>query len=234
MNERKIPDALLERYLADDLDPGLRARLAGELAGSDADRARLEELERDSAAFLARHPPGPLVARFEEKRRRRPLWHLLAPVALAAAAASVLVFALRWTEGLGVDRQGIQLVIYAAETPGAPIRPKPVASQDDAVRFLLESASVGYVAVFGLDEAGGVRLYHPRAGDSAQAYDPQGPMLPGVTRLPPGSRREEVLGVFSPTPFALEPILAALRARRPLEEVVPPGTLTAKVPLLEQ
>ncbi|HCF56586.1 MAG TPA: hypothetical protein DFS52_01145 [Myxococcales bacterium] len=231
MNERKIKDGLLERLLANDLDPAVRAELARTLESSEADRARLAELERDSAAFLALHPPGPLVARFEETTRRRSLFLRLAPFGLAAAATAAILLAVQWSNSLGVDRQGIQLAIYAADDAGERIVSKSVVSSDDAVRFLLESAHVGYVAVLGRDASGEIRVYYPKDGTAAPAYDPKGPMLPGVTELAPNAGREDLLGFFCPIPFDVAPIVEALRAGEPLESVLPAGTLTAKVPL---
>lgn len=64
---RHIPDALLERYLTDSLDAAERARLEATLADSRQDQARLAELRADSEAFLLRHPPDSLVARFREE-----------------------------------------------------------------------------------------------------------------------------------------------------------------------
>lgn len=75
---RRIPDALLERYLSDSLDAAERARLEMALADSLQDRVRLEELRSDSTAFLIQHPPAPLVARFQEERRRERWWRWLA------------------------------------------------------------------------------------------------------------------------------------------------------------
>jgi anti-sigma factor RsiW len=71
---RRIPDVLLERYLADSLNAAERIRLEASLADSLQDRARLEELRTDSRAFLIQHPPAPLVARFQEEQRQGRWW----------------------------------------------------------------------------------------------------------------------------------------------------------------
>ncbi|MGI5863920.1 MAG: anti-sigma factor family protein [Myxococcales bacterium] len=231
MTERKIKDGLLERFLAGDLDPALRAEIARTLESSEADRARLVELERDSAAFLALHPPGPLVARFEKTTRRRLHFLQLAPIGLAVAATAAIVLAVQWSNSLGVDRKGIQLAIYAADESGERIVSRNVVSSDDAVRFLLESANVGYVAVLGRAPNGDIRVYYPKEGTAAPAYHPKEPMLPGLTELAPNAGREEILGFFCPKPFDVAPIVEALRAGKPLESVLPAGTLSAKVPL---
>jgi anti-sigma factor RsiW len=68
-----LPDALLEHYLAGALDESAREQVEARLQQSAAARSRLEELRADSAAFLSRNPPGPLVARLmrEHPRGRR-------------------------------------------------------------------------------------------------------------------------------------------------------------------
>jgi anti-sigma factor RsiW len=75
---RLIPEPLLECYLMGSLDEEARAEVEAALAQSEADRARLEELRAESAAFLLQHPPEPLVERFEALPR--PQWEaFLAP-----------------------------------------------------------------------------------------------------------------------------------------------------------
>lgn len=56
---RRIPDALLERYLADALSAEAKARLEATLAVSPRDQERLKELRADSEDFLLRHPFTP-------------------------------------------------------------------------------------------------------------------------------------------------------------------------------
>ncbi len=90
---RRIPDVLLECYLVGSLDEEARAEVEAVLAESEADRAWLEELRAESAAFLVRSPPGPLVERFEASRRR--WWRkpvvLFAPVLAVAVVVALMV-----------------------------------------------------------------------------------------------------------------------------------------------
>jgi DNA-binding NarL/FixJ family response regulator len=67
---RRIPDSLLECYLADALDAEERGRLEALLASSPEDRARLEELRKDSLEFYRQHHPEPLIASFQEAWER--------------------------------------------------------------------------------------------------------------------------------------------------------------------
>jgi len=74
MSQRLITDVLLERYLAGDVDAALRAEIDGKLAASASDRERLDELQRDSAAFLvarvalSREPRDRIRARLTSAR----------------------------------------------------------------------------------------------------------------------------------------------------------------------
>ncbi|MBI5548346.1 MAG: hypothetical protein HY901_31070 [Deltaproteobacteria bacterium] len=231
MSARRIPDALLERLAADDLDAELRAHLEKTLAESELDRARLEELQRDSAAFLTAHPPGPLVARFEKREQGRRSWRTIKLLLIPGVAVATLGLVLFLSPGSPIDQQRIQLAVYSAQGPGAVVGPLQVASAGDAVRFVLSGRSMGYVAVFGRDPSGKVRIYAPAEGATARRYDPKSPLLPDIARLAPGSGREEIIGVFSPRPFEIGPVVEALGQAKDLRGLVPEGSLTAVVPL---
>ncbi|AKJ02972.1 regulatory LuxR family protein [Archangium gephyra] len=69
VESRRIPDPLLECYLVESLDAEARAEVEAMLAESAMDRARLEELRDESAAFLVQYPHESLVKRFEEVPR---------------------------------------------------------------------------------------------------------------------------------------------------------------------
>jgi len=224
---RQLKDVVLERYLAEDLSSELRAKIEATLASSEADRARLEELRRDSVAFLAAHPPGPLMARVAEKQRRQFVWRLLAP---ALALAGVAAFTVHTVRRIPIDQKEIRLAVYSAEPDGVA-RPLAVATPGDAVRFLLAGRAMGYVAVMGRDSDGRVHVYVPKKGEAAERYDPKSPLLPDVSTLAPGSGREEIIGVFCPKPFELSRVVEAVEAGRPLTGLLPEGTVTALVPL---
>lgn len=224
MSARTIKDALLERYLAGALAPEPAAEIERLLAQSPADQARLTELRADNQAFLLLHPPAPLLARFEERRGRgRRAWGLRLLVPAAALAA---LFAL-----LPRPRPGqIELALYTAD--GQAVRAEQVVTTDSAMRFVLRGSKIGYVAVLGLDPSGAVKVHFPSGGSAPAPYDPKHePTLPGLLQLAPGEGREQVIGLFSPRPFELAPVLEALKNGRPLEEVLPDGALSARVGL---
>jgi outer membrane protein OmpA-like peptidoglycan-associated protein len=104
---RRISEPLLECYLVDSLEAEARAQVEALLAESEADRARLEELRAESAAFLLRQPPGPLVQRFEVTQHRwwrNPLVLSLPVLAIVVLMVIVLVDALNKTEARAQQR----------------------------------------------------------------------------------------------------------------------------------
>jgi len=225
---RRIKDALLERYLAADVTPAQRTAIDAALASSEEDRARLDELQRDSSAFLVAHPPGPLVAKVAERQRKRLLWRLLAPALAVAGCVAVVAFAAHRGP---IDQKRIELAVYAAQGGDGVARPLAVATPGDAVKFVLAGRAMGYVAVLGRDAQGNVRVYVPKEGQTAEPYSPTSPVLPGISHLSPQSGREEIIGLFCPKAFALAPVVEARRDRQPLTGLLPEGTVTAVVPL---
>jgi anti-sigma factor RsiW len=226
MSGRRIKDALLERYLAGALPPESRAQLEAVLAESEADRARLRELEADSAAFLLKHPPGPLVAKHEATRRRGWRWPaLLFPVVAALAAALLLMlrppgpiddpYTIKGDIALKVLRESGTVESGAEVAPGTRIR------------FSVTAGRAGYVAVLSRDAAGAVTVYHPYAGTEAAPYEPKAPVLPDAIELDDVKGEEAVYALFSEKPFRLDWAVEALRARKPLKEVAPPGVAVA-------
>ncbi|MGC4113722.1 MAG: hypothetical protein QM765_03490 [Myxococcales bacterium] len=224
---RQIKDALLERYLAGDVTPEQRKSLDATLSASEDDRARLDELQKDTSAFLVAHPPGPLVAKVAERQRKRFFLRLMIPAVAVAGCVALLAFA---AHQVPIDQKKIELAVFAAQADGIA-RPLAVATPGDAVKFLLAGRAMGYVAVMGRDAQGHVRVYVPKEGQTAERYDPKKPLLPGVSNLSPQEGREEIIGLFCPREFELAPVVEALRDRQPLTGLLPEGSVTAIVPL---
>ncbi len=221
---RRIPDALLERYLADALDAAERARLDANLADSPRDRARLEELRADSAAFLIQHPPAPLVARFREERRRALWWRwmgLLIPT--LAAAAGALVFLLP-IENPYTSKGSVVLVLHRKTDQGShPVSPGIPLFPHDSVRFTVKTLENGFVAVLSHDAQGTVTVYYPFEGEAAAPYDATHPELPDAIELDDVLGPEHVYALHSTRPFELRWAVDALRQGHPLEKAAPPG-----------
>ncbi|MCY1019707.1 DUF4384 domain-containing protein [Pyxidicoccus sp. MSG2] len=225
--ERRIQDALLERYLADALAPEARRQLESVLAESAPDRERLEALRADSAAFLVQHPPGPLVARYEaaEPARRRPWWVLLVP----ALAASVLVVV--WLREDPYTVKGtVSLVLHRKAGDGSTrVEPGATLAPGDVLQFEVKAAEDGYVAVLSRDGQGTVTVYHPFGGTEAARYQAARPMLPAAIELDGVRGHEEVYALHSSQPFALDQAVAALKEGRKLEDAAPKGVAVEHV-----
>jgi hypothetical protein len=236
---RHIPDALLERYLADALPAEAKSRLESTLASSPEDQARLAELRADSAAFLLQHPPGPLVARFQEDSQRAKGWRrplLLAPL-LAATAAAVVLAVLPPPYTI---KGSVLLVLHRKEGAGSAIVPRegPVAPHA-SIRFEVKGATGGFVAILSRDPQGTLTVYHPFGGTAAAPYDAAQPLLPGAIELDGTLGREDIYVLHSAQPFDVTWALQALRAGRPLNEAAPAGisvghTSIVKVPVADR
>lgn len=231
---RRIPDALLERYLTDALPAEAKARLEATLAASPGDQARLAELRADSSAFLLQHPPGPLVARLQEESRRARWWRrplLLAPLLAATAAAAVVLMLLPppyTTKG------SVILVLHRKVGAGSAIVPTegPVAPHD-SIRFEVKGATGGFVAVLSRDSQGTLTVYHPFGGTVAVPYDMAHPLLPGAIELDDTLGREDIYVLHSTRPFDVTWALQALRAGRPLHEAAPAGISVGRTSIVK-
>ena len=214
---RKIADALLERYLADDLPAPLRAQLDETLPRSAEDAARLAELRGETAAFLARHPPAAMAERLTP-RRRRWVWSLFAiPV---AAAATLLLLPAREPDVSA--KGGVSVAIFAQRgTDTFRVGPADELAPGDRVRFEVRSATAGYAAVLGRDAAGAVTLYAPFGGTAPRAYDPRAPLLDDTIALDAGEGAEDVYALVSSKPFSLAAAQQALRDGRALDAALP-------------
>ena len=231
---RRIPDSLLEHYLADALDARTRAQLEETMASSPLDQARLQELRADSAAFLTQHPSGPLVERFRQQRQRRQWWRrwpvLLMPT-FTVLFLSLVVFAgpLReLSERWGLIEPPYQtkgpaiLVVHRKTDQGSEVvRSSVPLAPGDSIRFEVKAAGSGFVAVLGLDARGVVTVYHPYDGAAAAPYDVAQPFLPGAFVLDETLGREDLYVLTSPRPFELGWAIQALEQHRDLKRAAP-------------
>jgi hypothetical protein len=221
---RRIPDSLLERYLADALDARTRAQLEETVASSPADRARLEELRADSAAFLIQHPPGPLVDRFRQERKRGQWWRrpeLLIPV-FASAALALLVLVPHIIEPPYTSKGPAILVLHRKTEQGSEqVSSSVPLAPGDSIRFEVRADGSGYIAVLGRDAKGVISIYHPYGGATAAPYDVAQQQLPGAIELDDTLGREDLYVLHSPRPFALEWAVRALEQGRELRDAAP-------------
>lgn len=222
---RRIPDSLLECYVADSLDALARAQLEEALASSPVDRARLAELRAESAAFLLQHPPGPMVERFRQERKRRQWWRrwplLLSPV--AAAVAIALLLSPGPIDDPDILSKGPAILVVNRKTDqGSEVVPPDMPlAPGDSIRFTVKAAESGYLAVLGRDAKGVVTTYHPHEGTTAAPYDVTQKDLPSAFVLDDTPGREDLYTLYSPRPFELGWALQALEQGRDLKSVAP-------------
>ena len=221
---RRIPDSLLECYLADSLDALTRTRLEETLASSPVDRTRLEELRAESAAFLIQHPPGPLVERFRQERTRRRWWQRW-PVLLAPVAAAVTVAVLVFKEPIDPDSRAkgtaILIVNRKTEQGSEAVRSDVPLAPGDSIRFTVKAEKNGFLAVLGRDAKGVVTVYHPHQGSAAAPYDVTQPLLPDAFVLDDTLGREDLYTLHSERPFELGWAIEALKQGRDPKSVAP-------------
>jgi hypothetical protein len=207
MAERKLTDLELERELAGDLPA---ARIA---EATDADRARLAELRAESEAFLRSVDVDMEVRRIQQRVERakpeRPAWwRWLVPAgALAAAAAVLLVFLRRHDtkpegDDINLKGSGVGLIIHLAvsgETSqrlesGDNVKP------GDRIRFEVDAAKAGFVAIIGVDGTGKSTIYYPDGSEAAH-YEPDDRLLPGAIELDATPGDEHFTLIYSRRPF---------------------------------
>jgi hypothetical protein len=224
---RRIPDALLERYLAEAVDAGAKARFTAVLAQSPLDQARLEELRADSATFLQRHPPGKLVARFQEERRKARWWRKPTRLIPALAAAAVFLALLRLVLLAGDTRSPVVLGLHTPERDGGWSRVSPGQTLYSRPLLLeVKAPASGFVAVLSQDSARTVTVHYPYMATAAAPYDVSQPLLPQEARPSPIPGRVDMYALYSPAPFELGWAVSALKEGRALTaQGLPPGVL---------
>ena len=233
MSERKFTDLELERSLAGDLSPARQRALEAEATA--ADKARLDELRAEHAAFLGSVDVDNEVRRIEQRVERetpaRPAWlRWLAPIGALAAAAAALLIIMKVRGGkpdnvpvidddLTTKGSDITLVIHMA---GAP---QPLASGDSVspgarLRFEVPGTRKGFVAIVGVDGTGATSVYYPFGGTNAAPLGLDR-LLPGAIQLDATPGDEHFYALFSEHAFAIPAVISPL----------PPGVVSSEVVL---
>jgi hypothetical protein len=237
MADRRFTDLELERQLAGDL-PAAREF---DKQASDADRARLAELRAEHEAFLRSVDVDNEVLRIQQRVARaapekKAWWRWFVPAsALAAAAAVILVLLRRGGEQppkpddeYQVKGDEISLVVHVATESGSRrLESGDDVAPGDKLRFEVNAAKPGYIAVAGIDGSGQLSIYHPGGGAGPIAFDPHARLLPGAIKLDATPGEEHFFALYSPTPFAFDTVMPALQENRSL----PAGVSKAEVVL---
>lgn len=238
MADRRFTDLELERQLAGDLP----ADRAFETTATDADRARLAELRAEHEAFMRSVDVDNEVRRIQQRVARaapepaaRRWWRWLVPASALAAAAAVLFVVFRrgdspTSPGDDIQVKGDEITLVVHVQTGATSR--RLASGDDVMpgdrlRFEINAAKRGYVAVIGIDGSGALTVYHPDAGTAPLVFDPSMRILPGAIALDATPGDERFYALYSEQPFALSAVLPAIEQNQPL----PPEISKAEVVL---
>lgn len=222
-NPRPIPEALLEKYLADALDGAARADVERRLAGSPEDRRRLEALRASSAAFLLQNPPGRFAARVTTQRRAR--WWAWGMPAIALASLLVLVLvrpslvnAPEVEPEWSVKGQ-LAMAVYVKQGTGAKkLLPGEKVEAGAQLRFEVAAEKKGFVALLGRDGTGAVSVYVPEQGAQAVPYSPTSPLLDLAIELDASPGPERFYALYSLTPFDVKWADEALKRGTPLQE----------------
>jgi hypothetical protein len=238
MADRRFTDLELERQLAGDLP----ADRAFDQHATDADRARLAELRAEHEAYMRSVDIDNEVRRIQQRVARaapepaskRWLRWLVPAGALAAAAAVVLVLVRRGGEQpqqgdeYQVKGDDVALVVYVATQDGSRrVTTGDSVTAGDKLRFEIDAAKPGYIALVGIDGSGALSVYYPESGAQPLAYDPHTRLLPGAIALDATPGDEHFYVLYSAAPFMLDAVKPALQQNQAL----PPGISKAEVVL---
>lgn len=225
MSARQLPEWMVERLRAGDLDPARAAELRARLE-AEGGRERLEALERDGREFLEAHPPGPALAEIRRRAAggdprprpaRRTLWAPLATAAVAAAA--VLMVAPRLGSGPEPEEGRMKGLSARLEVhrqrPGMPpelLADGAVARAGDLVQLSYVSADAPFGAVVSVDGRGAVTLHWPEGGGSAAELEGGHSVpLPHAYRLDDAPTFERFFLVTASAPFDSGVVVEAVR-----------------------
>ena len=236
MADRRFTDLELERQLAGDLP----ADRAFDAQATDADRARLAELRAEHEAFLRSVDVDNEVKRIQQRVARaapekRVWWRWLVPASTLAAAAAVLLVLWRRDSPHQPDDNDIQvkgdeitLVVHMQTESGSRrLTTGDDVTAGDRLRFEVNAAKPGFIALVGVDGSGLVSIYFPLGGVEPVPFDPKEHLLPGAIQLDATPGDEKFYAFYAPTPFALDAVKRAVTQNGSL----PPGVMKAEVVL---
>ena len=237
--ERRFTDLELERSLVGDLSSARSSALTTE--ATEADRARLGELEQEHAAFLATVDVDAEVRRIEQRKERykpevrRPFWlRWLLPIGTLAAAAAALVFFLQSKkpaphpsgddDDFRTKGDDISLIIHGE---AQPLLNGDVITAGAKIRFEAQGSKPGYIAVVGIDGARTTTVYYPYGATEATTISTLDRMLPHAIQLDATPGDETFYALFSTKPFSIDAVLPYVRGAGKL----PAGVAMSRVVL---
>jgi len=206
-----LADFTLDRRLARELDDAEETGVRAHLAICPRCAERYAALARERDLFAADAPPLRLPP------RRGYVWPRIvagAGAALAMAAGVALVLRVH-DRDQGVRAKGAAARLEVFVNHDGVVRhggAVETVEPGDAVRFVVNSAELPYVAVVSLDGAKRATVYYPSNGEVEAVPLGRAFPLPESTVLDDALGDERVYGVFCPRPFATEPLRRAVEA----------------------
>jgi len=218
-----VPDPILERYRLGELSEAERRAVEADL--TPADRARLAELDADSADILERYPPRVMAIAIERKRaagRRRWVLPTIGSAVVLLGAAAALTLALQpgalttasLDEGLGgetVRAKGhTRVVVYSQADPTTPLQDGARVSHGQTVQLGVAVEDQVHGVLISIDGRGVVTTHWPL--DSAQAAPIDAgrtQVLPQAYTLDDAPAFERFLLVTGPEPFPVADVVRA-------------------------
>jgi hypothetical protein len=244
--DQRVPDWLLERLAAGELDEARAVQVKGRLEREEGGLGRLAALEISNREILGAHPPGPVAAEVNRRWRRKqtaprrgPGAILFAlPVVGAAAIMAVYVGRAHPPVPSAVDDQtrikgGVvspRIRVYRKEgekvrllVDGALVRPR------DTVQVAYLAGGRRYGAVLSVDGRGVVTLHLPeQPGDSPVLATRGETALPHAYELDAAPGFERFVFVTAARPFRVQEIASALQQGKPLPAGMDQAVLTVR------
>jgi hypothetical protein len=236
--ERKYTDVELERAIAGDLPPDRAAAI--ERDATAADRARMDELRAEHAAFAGGIDVDEQVRRIEQRVARAapppraPAWLRWAIPAgtLAMAAAVIAMIVMRRgdddapanDDDIAIKGDSVALTVHLQTATGSRVIGSGESiAPGDRIRFEVAAPRPGHIAVVAVDGAGKTTVYYPYGGGAAPAFDPTADrLLPGAIELDATPGDETIRVYFSRSPFTTDQIPADASTARIVLRKLPP------------
>jgi hypothetical protein len=209
--ETCLTDFTLDRWLASELSEREESSARAHLSTCGRCEARHAALRRERERFAAE--AAPLVLPPRRARAWHP-WLASGGAALAMAAFALLLLRPHGAaEGTRTKGGSTRLEVYVSH--GGDVRrggPGEAVAPGDALRFVVTSLDLPYVAVVSLDGAKHASVYYPSRGEVAPIPLARSFALPESTVLDDTLGEERVFAMFCPRSFATEPLRRAMEA----------------------
>ncbi|MHB8418538.1 MAG: hypothetical protein ACYDCL_10710 [Myxococcales bacterium] len=205
-----LSDLTLDRFRGGELaGSGHAARARAHLASCALCATRLDEIERQAAAFDWQ---GGLAA-LPQPAAPRARWAAAAGAALAllaAAAAFLVVPNLREAATRAKGGDALELIARHADGRVEEPLPEQALAAGDALRFRIEAARPAFLVLLDLDSRGGVTAVAPASG-AARSIPAGRALLEGSYVLDDAPGPERFVALLCDAPVAVDAAIAAAK-----------------------